>query len=87
MRVLPADVYARIGQFATDTYFSPEDLRLIEAHPGVARVETSRTTSVTLAPDRAAVAIVARPVDADRAGELLPLVGAEAPVPSGAPTK
>jgi len=84
VRVLPADVYARIGQFATDTYFSPGDLRLIASHPGVARVEFSRATSVTLAPDRAAVAIIARPVDAERAAELLPLVGAEARVPEGA---
>ncbi len=84
VRVLPADVYARIGQFATDTYFSPEDLRLIAGHPGVARVELSRITGVALAPDRAAVAVIARPVDAARAAELLPLVGAEAPLPPGA---
>lgn len=84
VRVLPADVYARIGQFATDTYFSPEDLRLIAGHPGVARVEFSRVTSVSLAPDRAAVAVIARPVAAASAAELLPLVGAEAPLPEGA---
>ncbi len=84
IRVLPADAYGRIGQFSTDTQFSAEDLRLIAAHPGVARVEFSRATSVTLAPDRAAVAIIARPVDIARAAELLPLVGAEAAVPPGA---
>ncbi len=84
VRILPADVYARVGQFATDTYFSPEDLRLIRSHPGVARVEFSRATSATLAPNRASVAIIARPVDAARAAELLPLVGAEAPLPAGA---
>jgi putative ABC transport system permease protein len=84
VRVLPADVYARVGQFATDTYFSPADLRLIGNHPGVARVEFSRATSVTLAPNRASVAIIARPIDAARAAELLPLVGAEAPLPVGA---
>ncbi len=84
IRVLPADVYGRVGQFTTDTHFSAEDLRLIAAHPGVARVEFSRATSVTLAPDRAAVAIIARPVDIARAAELLPLVGAEAEVPAGA---
>jgi len=83
-RVLPADVYARIGQFATDTHFSPDDLRIIAGHPGVARVELARATSVVLAPDRAPVAIIARPVDANRAAELLPLVGAAAPLPAGA---
>ncbi|MEO7386411.1 MAG: FtsX-like permease family protein [Gammaproteobacteria bacterium] len=81
VRVLPADVYARIGQFATDTYFSPEDLRLIAGHPGVARVELSRLTSVVLAPDRAPVAIISRPVDTALAAEQLPLVGAEAELP------
>lgn len=84
VRVLPADAYARIGQFATDTHFSAEDLRVIAGHPGVLRVETSRVVSVALAPDRASVAIVARPVDASRAAELLPLVGAEARLPEGA---
>ena len=84
VRVLPADVYARIGQFGTDIYYSPGDLKLLGSHPGVARVEFSRATTVSLAPDRAPVTIIARPVDAARAGELLPLVGAEAPVPSGA---
>ncbi len=84
VRILPADVYVRIGQFTTDTWFSPEDLRLIAAHPGVARVEFARNVSVSLAPDRAAVVIIARPVDAARAAELLPLVGAEAAAPAGA---
>ncbi|MEQ1802444.1 MAG: FtsX-like permease family protein [Gammaproteobacteria bacterium] len=84
VRVLPADVYARIGQFATDTYFSAEDLRLIAGHPGVASVELSRATSVSLAPDRASVAVIARPVDVSRAAGVLPLVGAEAPLPAGA---
>ena len=84
VRVLPADVYARIGPFATDTHFSAGDLRLIASHPGVSRVEFSRTVSVLLAPDRASVAIIARPVDAARAAELLPLVGPEAPLPAGA---
>jgi len=83
-RVLHADVYARIGQPGTDLYFSSDDLRLIAAHPGVARMEFSRFTTVSLAPDRAPVTIIARPIDAARAAELLPLVGAEAPVPPGA---
>jgi putative ABC transport system permease protein len=84
VRVLPADVYSRIGPFATDTHFSAGDLRLIASHPGVSRVEFSRTVSVLLAPDRASVAIIARPVDAARAADLLPLVGPEAPLPAGA---
>jgi putative ABC transport system permease protein len=68
-RVLPADVYARVGQFATDTYFSPEDLRLIASHPGVARVEFARASSVTLAPNRAAVAIMEAAIESGRTGK------------------
>jgi len=83
-RVLPADVYIRIGQFATDVYFSPADLTALAGHPGVARAEFSRATSVALAPDRAPVAVIARPVETARAAELLPLVGAGADVPPGA---
>ncbi len=83
VRVLPADVYGRIGQFATDTYFSAADLQVIRSHPGVARVEFARITSVTLAPDRAAVAVIARPVETNRAAGLLPLVGAGTAVPAG----
>ena len=85
VRVLPADVYARIGSFTTDTHLSAGDLRLIASHPDVARVEFSRTVSVSLAPDRAAVAIIARPLEVANAAELLPLVGAEAALAAGAP--
>lgn len=83
-RVLPADVYARIGQLTTSTWFSPEDLQRIESHPSVAHVEFSRVLSVPLAPDRVAVAVIARPVDATSAADVLPLVGAEVPLPAGA---
>ncbi len=85
VRVLPADIYARVGPFTTDTHFSAGDLRLIASHPGISRVEFSRTVSVSLAPDRAAVTIIARPLETSEAAGLLPLVGAEAALPAGAP--
>ena len=85
VRVLPADVYARVGSFTTDTHLSAGDLRLIASHPDVARAEFSRTVSVSLAPDRAAVLIIARPLDYSDAIDRLPLVGPEAVLPAGAP--
>ena len=85
VRVLPADVYARVGSFTTDTHLSAGDLQVIASHPDVARVEFSRTVSVSLAADRAAVQIIARPLDSSEAINLLPLVGAEAVLPAGAP--
>ncbi len=83
-KVLPADVYVRIGQATTDTHFAAADLLALESHPAVSRAEFSRATSVQLAPDRAPVAIVARSVPVERAGEVLPLVGAAYVPPPGA---
>ena len=76
IRVLPADVYARIGPFATDTNFSAADLRVLAAHAAILRVEFSRNISLSLGPDRAPVVLVVRPVALERAADVLPLVGA-----------
>lgn len=76
VRVLPADAYARIGESAGDAWFTAADEQRIAGHPGVARVEFRRITNAVLAPDRAPVAIIARPVDPAHAAAELPLVGA-----------
>lgn len=75
-KVLPADVYVRIGTGSSATHFSPADLAALASHPAVHLAEFSRATSVQLAPDRAPVAIIARDIPVERAGEVLPLVGA-----------
>ena len=75
VQVLPADLYARVGQSTTDAWLPPADLQRISTHPGVRRVEFSRAVPVQLAPDRAAVVIVARTIDAADPGATLPLVG------------
>jgi putative ABC transport system permease protein len=75
VQVLPADLYARVGQMVTDVYLPPTDLQRIRTHPGVERVEFSRAVPLQLAPDRAPVVIVARSIDAADAGAALPLVG------------
>ncbi len=74
-QVLPADLYARVGQSMTDVYLPPADLQLIRTHPGVLRVEFSRSVPLQLAADRAPVVIVARHIDAADPGASLPLVG------------
>ncbi len=84
--VLPADLYARAVQPSTaagaDTqHMGPALIERIAALPGVARVAGLRVSQLTLAPERPAVALIARPVgEADRA---LPLVGELLPAQAG----
>ncbi|MBM4220373.1 MAG: FtsX-like permease family protein [Gammaproteobacteria bacterium] len=75
VQVLPADLYARVGQSMTDAWLPPADLERISAHPGVRHVEFSRAVPLQLAADRAAVVVVARNIDAADPGTSLPLVG------------
>ena len=75
VQVLPADLYARVGQSMTDVYLPPADLQRIRTHPGVLRVEFSRAVPLQLAADRAPVVVVARNIDAADPGASLPLVG------------
>ncbi len=81
--VLPADLYVRTASgAAADTAFLPRPLaEAVAGLPGVARVETQRTASVTMDPARPGVALIARPL-ADPARSL-PLVGELRPVPAG----
>lgn len=86
--VLPADLYLRP---AGDTSASGSDRAPFDAAfvqqaaqlPGVARVSTLRTRTLLLDPAQPAVALIARPIDAQDAGHSLPLVGAALPVPQG----
>lgn len=85
-RVLPADLYVRVGQFTTDTWFPTEDLQRLAGHPSVRRAEFSRTLPVQLAPDRAPVTVVVRALTEAEATKVLPLTGPPAPPePEGLP--
>jgi putative ABC transport system permease protein len=79
-RVLPADVYARTapsGSGGTATAsFSARDRQTLAAHPQVERVEFTRNLRISLDPARAAVALIARPIDRANAARQLPLTGA-----------
>jgi putative ABC transport system permease protein len=89
-RVLPADVYVRAapvgsGSLAGSTAtFSAEDQRALTAHPQVERAEFARNLKVSLDPARAAVSVIARPVDRLAPERVLPLTGSALPWAGGA---
>lgn len=83
VRLLPADLQLRVTP-ASDTAELPMDIqRRLAELPGAARVEFRRTQGIYLAEDKPAVTLIARELDAGRAGETLPLVAPPAQVPAG----
>ncbi|KQV59333.1 FtsX-like permease family protein [Duganella sp. Root336D2] len=78
LRILPADVYARAASAGTTGGLSHAEQDALRAVPGVARIEFLRVRSVSLAPDRANVAILARDVDPDDPGRAMVLVDGSA---------
>jgi putative ABC transport system permease protein len=75
LRILPADVYARSSSAGTTGGLSPAEQEALRAVPGIARIEFLRVRSVSLAPDRANVAVLARDVDPADPGRAMVLVG------------
>lgn len=78
-QVLSADLYLR----ADGGNLDPVAQRRIAAVPGVARAAFSRQLPLTVAPDRPALTLIARPVRGDAGDPLLVLLH-KAPVPAGA---
>ncbi len=80
-RVLPADVYVRANPAAsgslggTTAYLTDNDRRALAAHPQVARLELTRSLKISLDPARAAVSLIARPIDRADPARQLPLSG------------
>jgi len=80
-RVLPADVYVRANPAAsgslggTTAYLTDNDRRALAAHPQVARLELTRSLKISLDPARAAVSLIARPIDRGDPARQLPLTG------------
>ncbi len=70
--VLPADLYLRIGPASDTSYLTAGDAALLATLPGVARAELRRSLTVSLAPERPPVTLIARPLAGAAAG--LPLV-------------
>lgn len=80
--VLPAPLYVRSAQGASDTvFFPPEFVEAVRGIEGVEQVSTLRLSSVTLDASRPAVAVIARPMDDPAAS--LPMVGVPLPIPEG----
>jgi len=83
LRILPADVYVRSASAGSTGGLTPAEQAALGAVPGIARIEFLRVRSVSLAPDRANVAILARDVDPADPGRAMVLVGAPSPAPAG----
>ncbi|MCW5630474.1 MAG: ABC transporter permease [Rhodoferax sp.] len=82
--VLPADLYVRhAGGAGATAFFAPDTLQALQGLPGVAAVAGARTVPLTLASDRPAVPLLARPL-APRPERTLALVGPLQPVPADA---
>jgi putative ABC transport system permease protein len=83
-RILPADLYARVGSSMQTAYFDEEAQQAIARLPGVARIDFLRYVEVAM-PDGRPLTIVARPLDDATASQLLVLQRvASRPAPAGA---
>ena len=74
-RMLPADLYVRAAHAGETGFFTPEEQTRIAATPGIAQVRFLRSQNLLLDPDRPPLTLLARPVDASAAQEILPLIG------------
>ena len=84
LQILPADLYARTAASGGTAGLNPREQAAITALPGVARVDFQRLRSLSLAPDRPNVVLLARPINLQDPGKSLVLVGDTLPVPDGA---
>ena len=83
--VLPADLYVRTSASADTAFLAPREQDVLARIPGVRRADFARIQSILLAPDRPPVTLLARPLDPQDPGRLLPLVGGSAAPRAGAP--
>ncbi len=84
LQILPADLYARTAASGGTAGLNPREQASIAALPGVARVDFQRVRSLSLAPDRPNVVLLARPILLSDPGKSMVLVGDSLPVPAGA---
>lgn len=83
LQILPADLYARSAASGDTGGMAAPEQAAIAALPGVARVDFQRLRPLSLAPDRPAVTLLARVIDAQDPGKAMVLVGAARPAPPG----
>lgn len=77
--ILSADLYVRAAAAGNTGGLNPEEQARIAADPRLLRVEFLRTTPLTIAPDRPAIALIARPIDINDPGKTVPLIAAQKP--------
>ncbi len=83
-RILPADLYVRAGGSGLTSYLDEPAQRAIAGVPGVARADFVRFQDVALPGPGLPVTVIARPIDEDGAGRILPLRRTDAkPAPPG----
>ncbi|MDP3841598.1 MAG: FtsX-like permease family protein [Oxalobacteraceae bacterium] len=74
-QVLPAELYLRSAGAGDGGGLQPEEQQAIRSADGIARADFLRQSKLTLAPDRPEVALLARPIDVDDPGRIVPLIG------------
>jgi putative ABC transport system permease protein len=85
LRLLPADVYVRVGYVGQSSHLTPENVSAIRQLPEVERIESSRFARVQLAPERPPATLIARTMDGAPIERSLWLTArSAAPVPAGA---
>jgi putative ABC transport system permease protein len=84
-KLLPADLYLRSGYVEQSAAIDAQTLAALARLPAVERLEASRLSRVSLAAERPAAVLVARPIDVSSAAQRLWLrESSEAPLPAGA---
>ncbi|WP_343733055.1 ABC transporter permease [Duganella sp.] len=84
--ILPADIYVGASTGGATAGLRPEQQAALAALPGVAHADFLRTRSLSLAPERPPVTLMARNVDAANPARSLAIVGeARAPAPGVRP--
>ncbi|GGX86519.1 FtsX-like permease family protein [Pseudoduganella dura] len=78
LQVLPADLYARIASAGATAGLTPREQAVLRQAPGIARAEFLRLRSVSLAPDRPNVALLARDIDPAHPEKSMVPVGGQA---------
>lgn len=75
-QILPAELYVRSAATGDSGGLQPDEQQAIRTANGVARADFLRVSKLTLAPDRPDVALLARPIDVNAPGKIVPIIGA-----------
>ncbi|WP_317205508.1 ABC transporter permease [Janthinobacterium sp.] len=84
VQILPADLYSRTASSGATAGLTPPEQAAMRALPGLTRLEFQRMRLIALAPERPAVALMARNIDAADPARSMALVGASLAVPASA---